>query len=235
MPNWGQFMFQDAASSVMMQLISFHDHTLLVLTLVLTVVGYALLALMVNKHVNRYIMEAQTIETVWTILPALILLVLALPSLRILYITDEVSQPSMTVKTIGHQWYWSYEYTDFMDVEMDSYMLPTSELSPGDYRLLEVDNRVVIPMQLEIRMLITAADVIHSWTVPALGVKVDAVPGRLNQIGFTTTQAGVFYGQCSEICGANHSFMPIAVEAINTKSFMKWVTNFNQMEILVKS
>nr|QFZ89415.1 cytochrome oxidase subunit II [Octolasion tyrtaeum]QFZ89428.1 cytochrome oxidase subunit II [Octolasion tyrtaeum]QFZ93467.1 cytochrome oxidase subunit II [Octolasion tyrtaeum]QFZ93489.1 cytochrome oxidase subunit II [Octolasion tyrtaeum] len=228
MPNWGQIMFQDAASSVMMQLISFHDHTLLVLTLVLTVVGYALLALMVNKHVNRYIMEAQTIETVWTILPALILLVLALPSLRILYITDEVSQPSMTVKTIGHQWYWSYEYTDFMDVEMDSYMLPTSELSPGDYRLLEVDNRVVIPMQLEIRMLITAADVIHSWTVPALGVKVDAVPGRLNQIGFTTTQAGVFYGQCSEICGANHSFMPIAVEAINTKSFMKWVTNFNQ-------
>nr|QFZ89493.1 cytochrome oxidase subunit II [Lumbricillus semifuscus] len=227
MPNWGQLMFQDAASSVMLQLISFHDHTLLVLTLVLTVVGYALLALMMNKHLNRYILEAQTVETVWTILPALILLVLALPSLRILYITDEVSQPSLTIKTIGHQWYWSYEYTDFMNVEMDSYMLPTSDLAPGDYRLLEVDNRMVIPMQLEIRMLITAADVIHSWTVPALGVKVDAVPGRLNQIGFTTTQPGVFYGQCSEICGANHSFMPIAVEAINTKSFMKWITNFS--------
>nr|UWM94581.1 cytochrome c oxidase subunit II [Aporrectodea tuberculata]UWM94594.1 cytochrome c oxidase subunit II [Aporrectodea tuberculata] len=228
MPNWGQVMFQDAASSVMFQLISFHDHALLVLTLVLTVVGYALVALMLNKHVNRYIMEAQTIETVWTILPALILLVLALPSLRILYITDEVSQPSITVKTIGHQWYWSYEYTDFMNVGMDSYMLPTSDLLPGDYRLLEVDNRMVVPMQLEIRMLITAADVIHSWTVPALGVKVDAVPGRLNQIGFTTTQPGIFYGQCSEICGANHSFMPIAVESINTKSFMKWVSNFTQ-------
>nr|QGX86590.1 cytochrome c oxidase subunit II [Lumbricus rubellus] len=226
MPNWGQVMFQDAASSVMLQLVSFHDHALLVLTLVLTVVGYALLALMLNKQVNRYIMEAQTVETVWTILPALILLVLALPSLRILYITDEVSQPSITVKTIGHQWYWSYEYTDFMNVEMDSYMLPTSDLLPGDYRLLEVDNRMVVPMQLEIRMLITAADVIHSWTVPALGVKVDAVPGRLNQIGFTTTQPGVFYGQCSEICGANHSFMPIAVEAINTKSFMSWISNF---------
>nr|NP_008239.1 cytochrome c oxidase subunit II [Lumbricus terrestris]Q37545.1 RecName: Full=Cytochrome c oxidase subunit 2; AltName: Full=Cytochrome c oxidase polypeptide II [Lumbricus terrestris]AAC46865.1 cytochrome oxidase subunit II [Lumbricus terrestris]prf//2122275B cytochrome oxidase:SUBUNIT=II [Lumbricus terrestris] len=226
MPNWGQVMFQDAASSVMLQLVSFHDHALLVLTLVLTVVGYALLALMLNKQVNRYIMEAQTVETIWTILPALILLVLALPSLRILYITDEVSQPSITVKTIGHQWYWSYEYTDFLNVEMDSYMLPTSDLLPGDYRLLEVDNRMVVPMQLEIRMLITAADVIHSWTVPALGVKVDAVPGRLNQIGFTTTQPGVFYGQCSEICGANHSFMPIAVEAINTKSFMSWVSNF---------
>nr|QGZ09986.1 cytochrome c oxidase subunit 2 [Eisenia nordenskioldi nordenskioldi]UWM94620.1 cytochrome c oxidase subunit II [Eisenia nordenskioldi]UWM94633.1 cytochrome c oxidase subunit II [Eisenia nordenskioldi]UWM94646.1 cytochrome c oxidase subunit II [Eisenia nordenskioldi]UWM94659.1 cytochrome c oxidase subunit II [Eisenia nordenskioldi] len=227
MPNWGQVMFQDAASSVMLQLISFHDHTLLVLTLVLTVVGYALLALMFNKYLNRYILEAQTVETVWTILPALILLVLALPSLRILYITDEISQPSLTVKTIGHQWYWSYEYTDFMNIEMDSYMIPTSDLLPGDYRLLEVDNRVVIPMQLEIRMLITAADVIHSWTVPALGVKVDAVPGRLNQIGFTTSQPGIFYGQCSEICGANHSFMPIAVEAINTKSFMNWVLNFN--------
>nr|YP_010481488.1 cytochrome c oxidase subunit II [Eisenia nordenskioldi]UIX22953.1 cytochrome c oxidase subunit II [Eisenia nordenskioldi]UIX22966.1 cytochrome c oxidase subunit II [Eisenia nordenskioldi] len=227
MPNWGQVMFQDAASSVMLQLVSFHDHTLLVLTLVLTVVGYALLMLMLNKHLNRYILEAQTVETVWTILPALILLVLALPSLRILYITDEISQPSITVKTIAHQWYWSYEYTDFLNVEMDSYMLPSSDLLPGEYRLLEVDNRMVVPMQLEVRMLITAADVIHSWTVPALGVKVDAVPGRLNQIGFTTSKPGIFYGQCSEICGANHSFMPISVEAINTKSFMNWISNFN--------
>nr|AHG94113.1 cytochrome oxidase subunit II [Amynthas sp. YN201101-10] len=227
MPHWGQIMFQDAASSVMMQLISFHDHTLIILTLVLTVVGYALTALMFNKYINRYILEAQMIETIWTILPAMILLVLALPSLRILYITDEVSNPSLTVKTIGHQWYWSYEYTDFMNVEMDSYMVQTDDLSIGDFRLLEVDNRIVVPMQLEIRMLITAADVLHSWTVPSLGVKVDAVPGRLNQIGFTTSHPGVFYGQCSEICGANHSFMPIAVEVVDSKSFMKWVLNFN--------
>nr|QFZ93463.1 cytochrome oxidase subunit II [Megascolecidae sp. SC201715-04] len=227
MPHWGQISFQDAASSVMMQLISFHDHTLIILTLVLTVVVYALTVLMFNKHINRYILEAQTIETVWTILPALILLVLALPSLRILYITDEVSNPSLTVKTIGHQWYWSYEYTDFMNVEMDSYMVQTSDLTPGDFRLLEVDNRIVVPMQLEIRMLVTAADVLHSWTVPSLGVKVDAVPGRLNQIGFTTSRPGVFYGQCSEICGANHSFMPIAMEVVDSKSFMKWISNFN--------
>nr|AEW43224.1 cytochrome oxidase subunit II [Postandrilus bertae]AEW43225.1 cytochrome oxidase subunit II [Postandrilus bertae]AEW43226.1 cytochrome oxidase subunit II [Postandrilus bertae]AEW43227.1 cytochrome oxidase subunit II [Postandrilus bertae]AEW43228.1 cytochrome oxidase subunit II [Postandrilus bertae] len=226
MPNWGQIMFQDAASPVMFQLVSFHDHALIILTLVLTVVGYALFALMLNKHLNRYILEAQTIETVWTILPAMILLFLALPSLRILYVTDEVSHPSLTVKTIGHQWYWSYEYTDFMNVEMDSYMIPVQDLNIGDYRLLEVDNRMVVPMNLEIRMLITAADVIHSWTVPALGVKVDAVPGRLNQIGFTTSQPGIFYGQCSEICGANHSFMPIAIEAVNMKSFMNWVMKF---------
>nr|QFZ89444.1 cytochrome oxidase subunit II [Megascolecidae sp. YN201765-01] len=227
MPHWGQISFQDAASSVMMQLISFHDHTLIILTLVLTVVGYALIILMFNKYVNRYILEAQTIETVWTILPALILLVLALPSLRILYITDEVSNPSLTVKTIGHQWYWSYEYTDFMNVEMDSYMVQTDDLNLGDFRLLEVDNRIVIPMQLEVRMLITAADVLHSWAVPSLGVKVDAVPGRLNQIGFTTSHPGVFYGQCSEICGANHSFMPIAMEVVDSKSFMKWISSFN--------
>nr|QFZ93479.1 cytochrome oxidase subunit II [Megascolecidae sp. YN201714-02] len=227
MPYWGQISFQDAASSVMMQLISFHDHTLIILTLVLTVVGYAMITLMLNKCVNRYILEAQTIETVWTILPALILLVLALPSLRILYITDEVSNPSLTVKTIGHQWYWSYEYTDFMNVEMDSYMVQTTDLSPGDFRLLEVDNRIVVPMQLEVRMLITAADVLHSWTIPSLGVKVDAVPGRLNQIGFTTSHPGVFYGQCSEICGANHSFMPIAMEVVDSKSFMKWISSFN--------
>nr|QFZ89456.1 cytochrome oxidase subunit II [Megascolecidae sp. YN201758-01] len=227
MPHWGQISFQDAASSVMVQLTSFHDHPLIILTLVLTVVGYALITLMFNKYINRYILETQTIETVWTILPALILLVLALPSLPILYITDEVSNPSLTVKTIGHQWYWSYEYTDFMNVEMDSYMMQTMDLTPGDFRLLEVDNRIVVPMQLEVRMLITAADVLHSWTIPSLGVKVDAVPGRLNQIGFTTSHPGVFYGQCSEICGANHSFMPIAMEVVDSKSFMKWISSFN--------
>nr|AAL28035.1 cytochrome oxidase subunit II [Terrisswalkerius athertonensis] len=227
MPYWGQTMFQDAASSVMLQLISFHDHTLIILTLVLTLVGYALTILMMNKCVNRYLLEAQTIETVWTIFPAIILLTLALPSLRILYITDEVSNPAITIKTIGHQWYWSYEYSDFMNINMDSYMIPSTELAHGEYRLLEVDNRIVVPMQLEIRMLVTAADVLHSWTVPSLGVKIDAVPGRLNQIGFTTSHPGVFYGQCSEICGANHSFMPISVEVVNTNSFLKWTTTLS--------
>nr|AOR07159.1 cytochrome c oxidase subunit 2 [Mesenchytraeus cf. gelidus SL-2017] len=225
--TWGQLMFQDAASPIMLQMISFHDLTLVILTLVMSVVTYALYAISTNSYTNRYLMEAQEIETVWTILPAIILLFLALPSLRLLYLTDELSQPGMTLKAIGHQWYWSYEYSDFMDVEMDSYMVPVSDLTPGEFRLLEVDNRVVLPMHLEIRVLVTAADVIHSWTVPSLGVKVDAIPGRLNQLGFTMSQPGVFYGQCSEICGANHSFMPIAIESVNLKSFMNWITNFN--------
>jgi cytochrome c oxidase subunit 2 len=225
--TWGQLLFQDAASPIILQLISFHDHTLIILTLVLTVVGYAIYTLIINKYSNRYLIEAQQIETIWTILPAIILLFLALPSLRLLYLTDEVSQPRITLKAIGHQWYWRYEYSDFADIEFDSYIIPQNELSLGDYRLLEVDNRIVLPIILEIRILVTAADVIHAWTIPALGVKVDAVPGRLNQLGFTINQPGVFYGQCSEICGANHSFIPISIEAINLKSFTKWIESHN--------
>lgn len=223
---WGQLLFQDAASPIILQLISFHDHTLIILTLVMSVVTYAIYVVITNTFTNRYLIEAQQIETIWTIVPAIILVFLALPSLRLLYLTDEVRNPSITLKAIGHQWYWRYEYTDFSDIEIDSYIVPTSDLTTGEYRLLEVDNRVVLPIQLEIRVLVTAADVIHAWTVPALGVKVDAIPGRLNQLGFTINTPGIFYGQCSEICGANHSFMPICVEVVNLKSFTSWVKNF---------
>ena len=223
---WGQLIFQDAASPIILQLISFHDHTLIILTLVISVVSYAMYVIMVNSLTNRYLIEAQQIETIWTIVPAIILIFLALPSLRLLYLTDEVRNPALTLKAIGHQWYWRYEYTDFKDIEIDSYIVPTSDLLPGEYRLLEVDNRIVLPIQIEVRVLVTAADVIHAWTVPALGVKVDAVPGRLNQLGFTINNPGIFYGQCSEICGANHSFIPICVEVVNLKSFTNWITNF---------
>nr|QFZ93460.1 cytochrome oxidase subunit II [Megascolecidae sp. SC201715-07] len=227
MPQWGQLSFQDATSLSMLKLISFHDHALLVLTLVLSIVGYSMFNIMFSKNINRFLMDAYMIETVWTMCPGAVLLFLALPSLRLLYVMEELPNPSVTIKVVGHQWYWSYEYTDFLNVGFDSYMLPTSELSMGDYRLLEVDNRIAIPMRLEARFLITAADVIHSWTVPSLGVKVDAVPGRLNQISFTPLVPGVFYGQCSEICGANHSFMPIAIESVNVKSFANWISSFN--------
>lgn len=225
MAHWGQLIFQDAASPIILQIISFHDYTLVILTLVVSVVVYALIILITNKYTSRVTRDAQQIETVWTILPTITLVFLAMPSLRLLYLTDEVNSPSVTIKAIGHQWYWRYEYSDFPNIQFDSYILPTSELNTGEYRLLEVDNRIVVPIQLEVRLLVTAADVIHSWTVPSLGVKVDAVPGRLNQLGFTTTRPGVFYGQCSEICGANHSFIPIAIEVVDTKSFINWTNN----------
>lgn len=227
MANWGQLAFQDAASPLIAQLISFHDHAIVILTLIITLVTYALVSLCISTLSNRYTFEAQAIETIWTILPAIILLFLALPSLRLLYLIDEVRTPTLTLKTIGHQWYWSYEYSDFNDLEFDSYILPTDDLTPGQFRLLEVDNRAILPIHAEIRILVTAADVIHSWTVPRLGVKADAIPGRLNQLGFTLTRPGVFYGQCSEICGANHSFIPIVIESVDSSSFVNWVSRIN--------
>jgi cytochrome c oxidase subunit 2 len=227
MTQWGQLIFQDAASPIILQIIAFHDHALLVLTLVVTLVGYALIALIFNKYTSRFTTEAQQVETIWTILPAITLLFLALPSLRLLYLTDELRQPSVRIKAIGHQWYWRYEYSDFPSVEFDSYIIPTDDLQPGEFRLLEVDNRIVIPIQLEIRLLVSAADVIHSWTIPALGIKIDAIPGRLNQLGFTVRRPGVFYGQCSEICGANHTFIPIALESVDAQSFINWTSSFS--------
>nr|YP_010983258.1 cytochrome c oxidase subunit II [Lentigo lentiginosus]WOK01724.1 cytochrome c oxidase subunit 2 [Lentigo lentiginosus] len=228
MSLWGQLGFQDAASPLMEELIFFHDHAMMILVMIISLVGYAALSLMMNKYTCRSLVEGQEIETIWTIIPALILVFLALPSLRLLYLLDEVGDCNLTVKSIGHQWYWSYEYSDFLNIEFDSYMVPTNELEKGDFRLLEVDHRVVLPTQTDIRVLVTSADVIHSWTVPSLGVKADAIPGRLNQLSFFIKYPGVFYGQCSEICGANHSFMPIVVEAIPLENFMEWVVNVSE-------
>nr|WIM50724.1 cytochrome c oxidase subunit II [Conus ventricosus]WIM50818.1 cytochrome c oxidase subunit II [Conus ventricosus]WIM50844.1 cytochrome c oxidase subunit II [Conus ventricosus] len=225
MSLWGQLGFQDAASALMEEMIFFHDHAMMILVMIISLVGYAAVSLMLSKYTCRSLVEGQEIETIWTIVPAIILVFLALPSLRLLYLLDEISDCSLTVKSIGHQWYWSYEYSDFSNIEFDSYMVPTDELEVGDFRLLEVDHRVVLPTQTDIRVLVTSADVIHSWTVPSLGVKVDAIPGRLNQLGFFIKHPGVFYGQCSEICGANHSFMPIVVEAVPLANFMEWVIN----------
>nr|YP_010556057.1 cytochrome c oxidase subunit II [Penaeus duorarum]UYR96159.1 cytochrome c oxidase subunit 2 [Penaeus duorarum] len=228
MPTWGHLGLQDSASPLMEQLIFFHDHAMVVLILITTLVGYMMSTLFFNTFTNRFLLEGQTIEIVWTVLPALILIFIALPSLRLLYLLDEVNNPSVTLKTIGHQWYWSYEYSDFLQVEFDSYMIPSNELPEDGFRLLDVDNRTVLPMNTQIRVLISAADVIHSWTVPALGVKADAIPGRLNQVSFLMNRPGLFYGQCSEICGANHSFMPIVVESVSVNSFLNWISTSSE-------
>nr|YP_010886826.1 cytochrome c oxidase subunit II [Hyphessobrycon heterorhabdus]WJH17943.1 cytochrome c oxidase subunit II [Hyphessobrycon heterorhabdus] len=222
MAHPSQLGFQDAASPVMEELLHFHDHALMIVFLISTLVLYIIVAMVSSKLTNKYILDSQEIEIVWTILPAVILFLIAFPSLRILYLMDEIGNPHLTVKALGHQWYWSYEYTDYQDLSFDSYMIPTQDLSPGQYRLLETDHRMVIPMNSPIRILITSDDVIHSWAVPALGVKTDAMPGRLNQTAFIAARPGVFYGQCSEICGANHSFMPIVVEAVPLAHFETW-------------
>lgn len=184
---------------------------------------------------TMYVVHGTTLELVWTIVPTFILLAIAVPSFSLLYSIDEVIDPLMTVKIIGHQWYWSYELSDlslrhitmlgeFEGVNFDSYMLPVDELDMGGLRLLEVDNFVVFPTRVHIRLLITSADVIHCWSVPSLGVKVDAVPGRLNQASVYVKRPGVFFGQCSELCGVDHGFMPICVMAVdNISDFAAWL------------
>nr|AOV83575.1 cytochrome c oxidase subunit II [Phasianella australis] len=225
MAQWGQLGFQDASSPLMESLISFHDSALLVLILIISLVCYIALFLMMNVFVSRFVVEGQVLESVWTALPGVILVFLALPSLRLLYLLDEVGSSGITLKTVGHQWYWSYEYSDFVDISYDSYMVPSDDLEAGEFRLLEVDNRVVLPVDSSVRVLVASSDVIHSWTVPSLGVKADAIPGRLNQLSFFTNRFGVYYGQCSEICGANHSFMPIVVEVVSVDTFLKWLSS----------
>nr|QNV11766.1 cytochrome c oxidase subunit II [Hydrobius fuscipes] len=223
MATWKMLSIQDSASPLMEQLSFFHDHAMLILLMITILVGYLMSSLFFNKYNHRYLLEGQTIELIWTILPAVTLIFIALPSLKLLYLLDEINNPLMSIKSIGHQWYWSYEYTDFKSIEFDSYMIPTNELKLNSFRLLDVDNRIVLPFNSQIRMMVTAADVLHSWTVPSLSVKIDATPGRLNQITFLMNRAGLFFGQCSEICGANHSFMPIVIESISSNYFIKWI------------
>nr|YP_006503859.1 cytochrome c oxidase subunit II [Elodia flavipalpis]AFA46589.1 cytochrome c oxidase subunit II [Elodia flavipalpis] len=225
MSTWANLGLQDSSSPLMEQLTFFHNHALLILFMITILVGYLMFMLFFNQFVNRYLLHGQTIEIIWTILPAIILLFIAFPSLRLLYLLDEINEPSITLKAIGHQWYWTYEYSDFLNIEFDSYMIPINELMENNFRLLDVDNRIILPMNSQIRILVTAADVIHSWTIPSLGVKVDGTPGRLNQTNFLINRPGLFYGQCSEICGANHSFMPIVIESITTNYFIKWISN----------
>lgn len=222
MAHPSQLGLQDAASPVIEELLHFHDHALMIVLLISTLVLYIIVSMVSTKLTNKYILDSQEIEIVWTILPAVILILIALPSLRILYLIDEINDPHLTIKAMGHQWYWSYEYTDYEDLGFDSYIVPTQDLVPGQFRLLETDHRIVVPIESPIRVLVSAEDVLHSWAVPALGVKIDAVPGRLNQTAFIVSRPGVFYGQCSEICGANHSFMPIVVEAVPLVHFENW-------------
>nr|QTJ25285.1 cytochrome c oxidase subunit II [Passer montanus saturatus] len=221
MANHSQLNLQDAASPIMEELMGFHDHALMVALAICSLVLY-LLTFMLTEKLSSNTVNAQEIELVWTILPAMVLVMLALPSLRILYMMDEINEPDLTLKAIGHQWYWTYEYTDLKDLTFDSYMVPTTDLPLGHFRLLEVDHRVIVPMSSSVRVIVTADDVLHSWAVPSLGVKTDAIPGRLNQTSFLASRPGVFYGQCSEICGANHSFMPIVVESTPLANFESW-------------
>lgn len=246
--------FQDPATPIMEGIIDLHNYIFFYLTLVLFFVLALLLNILNSSYVKLYnvfeknfllhrynlfsgnsITHGTLLEIVWTLIPSVILMFIAVPSFALLYSMDEVVMPGLVVKAIGHQWYWSYEYSnhsvEYEDgsskslegVSFDSYMLVEEELKNGQLRLLEVDRQLVLPSQSHIRILVTAADVLHSWAVPSLGIKVDAVPGRLSQANLFLKREGTFYGQCSEICGVNHGFMPIAVKSVSLEDFTDWV------------
>nr|QEO64566.1 cytochrome oxidase subunit II [Clitarchus hookeri] len=221
MTTWPNIYLQDSASPLMEQLILFHDHIMLILMMIVTTVSYIMIMLFFNKYTDRNLLEGQMIELIWTVTPTMTLFFIATPSLRLLYLMDEINSPMMTTKAVGHQWYWTYEYSDFNDTEFDSYMMNKETIN--ELRLLDVDNRMVLPSNTFIRMIVTSTDVIHSWTLPSSGVKIDGTPGRLNQASLMLNRNGLLFGQCSEICGTNQSFMPIVVESVPFNSFIKWM------------
>ena len=229
-----QIGFQDSAAPGFTGVIELHNTLFFYIIIVVVGVFWALGSVIYYYNsqswafTHKYLNHGTLIELVWAITPALVLIAIAFPSFRLLYLLDEVISPSITIKVAGHQWYWSYEYSDYITeegdtIEFDSYMVPDSDLELGQFRLLEVDNKVVVPVDCHVRLIITATDVLHSFAVPSLGIKTDAVPGRLNQTSFIAERTGTFYGQCSEICGVWHGFMPIVVESVPVIEFLTWL------------
>jgi len=236
-----QMGFQDPATPIMEGIISLHHHIFYFLIIIVTLVTYLLLRILFLFHASKNpiplkFTHGTLIEILWTLTPASVLILIAIPSFALLYSMDDVVDPSITIKAIGHQWYWSYEYSDYNkigtneSIQFDSYMIPEEDLQEGQLRLLEVDQRIVLPTHTHICVVVTSTDVIHSWAVPSLGVKIDAIPGRLNQINLFIKREGVYYGQCSEICGVNHGFMPIVVQAVQMDDYISWISNKIQEE-----
>ncbi|MSP67172.1 MAG: cytochrome c oxidase subunit II [Alphaproteobacteria bacterium] len=222
-----QLGFQPAASPVMDQIARFHDFLLIMITAITLFVLALLLYVMYRFNARRNPMPSTTthntvIEVLWTVIPILILVLMAVPSFKLLYFGDRAANPEMTLKAIGQQWYWTYEYPDHGNFTFDAVMVADSDIKPGQLRLLETDNSVVLPVNTDIRILVTASDVIHAWAIPAFGVKMDGYPGKLNETWVRIEKEGVYYGQCSELCGTNHGFMPIRVEAVSKEKFAAW-------------
>nr|YP_010253919.1 cytochrome c oxidase subunit II [Rhipicephalus linnaei]QTZ18348.1 cytochrome c oxidase subunit 2 [Rhipicephalus linnaei]UNO54419.1 cytochrome c oxidase subunit 2 [Rhipicephalus sanguineus] len=222
MMTWSQMSFSDMNSPIMEQMVFFHDHSMMIILMITILTIYMISNIMMNNLLSRSMMEGQEIEIIWTIIPTITLIFIAIPSLHLLYLTDETFNSQISIKILGHQWYWSYEYSDF-NKEFDSFMIPELEMTKNSFRLLDTDNNLVIPINTNIKYLISSMDVIHSWSIPSLGIKMDAVPGRLNQSFSISSRPGLYYGQCSEICGANHSFMPISLEITSMNNFINFI------------
>jgi cytochrome c oxidase subunit II len=226
-PEPWQFNFQPAATPIMERIQSFNDFISWIIVLIAAFVLALLLYVCFRYGVARSPTPSRRthntlLEVAWTTVPVLILVVIAIPSFKLLYYEDVVPEVDMTVKAIGHQWYWSYEYPDHGEFTFDAYMVADDDLQEGQLRLLTTDNALVLPVETDIRLLVTATDVLHSWGMPSFGVKIDAVPGRINETWFRINQPGMYYGQCSELCGDFHGFMPIMIRAVGKDEFEAW-------------
>ncbi len=223
-----QLSLQPAASPLMQELHEFHNFLLLITGSIVLFVCVLLAYVCIRFRAKRNPIPARfshniLIEVIWTVIPIIILVIIAVPSFRILRFAEKIPETEMTIKVIGYQWYWHYTYPDNDNIEFDSYLITSEKLQPGQKRLLEVDNRIIVPENTTIKFLITAGDVIHSFAVPALGIKTDAVPGRINETWTKIVKKGVYYGQCSELCGINHGFMPIVIEVVSKEEFQEWL------------
>lgn len=225
--HWNIYSFPDSNSPLIDNLIYFYNFTIIILIIITISIINLNFIIIKNKFINLKFIKNHNLEIIWTIIPIIILLIIAVPSLKILYFIDELWNPTFfSIKSIGHQWYWSYEYPEFNNNIIDSYIINNSS-NLNNFRLLDVDNRLIIPYNTPIRILTTSIDVIHSWTVPSIGIKIDATPGRINQISLISLRPGLYFGQCSEICGAYHSFIPIAIERTNLNNFINWINNLD--------
>jgi cytochrome c oxidase subunit 2 len=232
-PSPWQMDLQGSATPVMDEISEFHYFLLWVTGVISVFVLALLLIIIVRFNARANPTPSRTthntlIEILWTVIPVIILAVIAIPSFRLLFVELDVPHPDLTIKATGKQWFWSYAYPDNGNFEFDSLMVQTKDLKPGEPRLLTVDNEVVVPMNKVVHVLVTGADVIHSFTVPSFGIRIDAVPGRMNETWFKATKTGMFYGQCSELCGKDHSFMPIAVHVVSESDFNAWVAQAKQ-------
>ncbi len=232
-PTPWELGLQDAASPVMEDIISFHDHVLWIISAITAFVLILLVVIIFRFNARSNPVPSRTthntvLEVLWTIVPVIILVFIAVPSFRLLFLQLDEPKPDLTVKATGKQWFWSYSYPDNGNFEFDSLIVADKDLKPGQPRLLTVDNELVVPVNKVVHVLVTGADVIHSFTVPSFGIKIDAVPGRLNDTWFKATSEGLFHGQCSELCGKNHAFMPISVRVVSESDFNGWVNAAKQ-------
>ena len=226
--NW-QLSFQEPATDLMSDIISFHSYILMPIITGISILVLLLLLIIAFRFNSSRNQTASTtthntvVEILWTVIPVVLLIIIAIPSFRLLYVSETIPKADLTIKATGNQWYWSYEYPDYENIVFDANMLNDDELSDPKLRLLETDTQIVVPVNKVVKLQITSNDVLHAWTIPAFGVKMDAVPGKLNETWFKANQEGIFYGQCSELCGPKHAFMPINVKVVSEKEFEDWI------------